>query len=209
MSSGVPKESNASLQEMGGLAVRSSSDMCKGCRRFCSSLVKTIAANRLVTAITCSLPMIAVTIFLIYIELYLSIFLQEVINTNTRAYNEYKMLIFSPLYTLAAINYLFGVLALLALKCEYQNLLRFSAFVYRGIAHWILLTVFLLMIPIAGYLPVYLVLQVMLWSFVPASLWLFVAAVMTGHSDLITVGIESRSQALRDIGHAYSAETQA
>jgi hypothetical protein len=81
----------------------------------------------------------------------------------------------------------------------HQNLLRFCAFVYRGIAHWVLLSIFLLIIPIAGYLPLYIIFQVSCLSLLPAGLWLFTAAVMTGHGDLITSAIEGHSQARRQI----------
>lgn len=201
MSSGLAKDTVSSV---GVLAVHSSMDLCKGCRRCCTSLIKTVAQSRLATAIVLSLPMICVSIFLIYMELYLSVLLQEIARTNREGFYQYKILILSPIYTLAALNYLFGILGLVALKCEYQNLLRFSAFVHRGVAHWILLTIFLLMAPIGGYLPVYIIFQIMLWSFLPASLWLFVAAVMTGHSDLIIAGIESRLQTFRNLDEAYS-----
>jgi hypothetical protein len=39
----------------------------------------------------------------------------------------------------------------------------------------------------------------MLWSLIPAALWLFTAAVMTGHGDLITAAIEGRIRGMNDI----------
>jgi hypothetical protein len=202
MSTGAPKEyfqANPSVKDIGGLAVRSSIDVCKGCRKCCGSLIKTIAQNRLATGIVISLPIIAMSCFLIYLEISLSTFLQTLPALNIPAYTQYKLIIFSPFYTLAGITYGFGLLAMLSIRCEWQNLIRFSAFVYRGIAHWVLLSIFLLIIPIAGYLPLYIIFQVSCWSLLPASLWLFTAGVMTGHSDLLTHAIESRNKTTHQI----------
>ena len=195
MSTGQPKEyfnPNPSVRDIGGLAVRSSVDVCNGCRKCLGSLIKTIAQNRLATGIVISFPMIAMSCFLIYIETSLTSFLTTLPALHIPTFNQYKLAIFSPFYTLAGITYGFGLLALVAIKCEWQNLLRFAAFVYRGIAHWVLLSIFLLLIPIAGYLPLYIIFQVSCWSLLPAFLWLFTAGVMTGHSDLITAAIEGR-----------------
>jgi hypothetical protein len=202
MSTGQPKEyfnENPSVRDIGGLAVRSSIDVCKGCRKCCGSLTKTIAANRLATAIVIGLPMLAMSAFLIYIETSLTTFIHTLPALNIAAFTQYKMVIFSPFYTLAGITYGFGLLAMLSIKCEWQNLIRFSAFVYRGIAHWVLLSIFLLVIPIAGYLPLYIIFQVSCWSLLPAGLWLFTAGVMTAHSDLITSAIENRTQTTQQI----------
>lgn len=202
MSSGYPKEylnPNPNMRDIGGLAVRSSIDVCKGCRKCCGSLTKTIAANRLATAIVIGLPMLAMSAFLIYIETSLTSFIHTLPSLNIPAFQQYKLVIFSPFYTLAGITYGFGLLAMLSIKCEWQNLIRFSAFVYRGIAHWVLLSIFLLIIPIAGYLPLYIIFQVSCLSLLPAGLWLFTAGVMTAHSDLITSAIESRNQTVNQI----------
>lgn len=202
MSTGAPKDyfsPNApppSVRDIGGLAVRSSVDVCKGCRKCCMSLIKTIAANRLATSIIIGLPIIAMSCFLIYIETSLTSFIHTLpALSNLAAFTQYKTTIFSPFYILAGITYGFGLLALIAIKWEFQNILRFSAFVYRGIAHWVLLSIFLLIIPIAGYLPLYIIFQVSCWSLLPAGLWLFTAAVMTGHCDLVTAAIENRGRA--------------
>ena len=88
---------------------------------------------------------------------------------------------------------------MIAIRCEFHNLLRFSGFVYKGIAHWVLLSLFLLIIPITGYIPIFLTIQIMWWSFLPANLWLFTAYVMTGHGDLIAEGIEQRNRLLRNV----------
>lgn len=197
MSTGEPKESfnpNPSVREIGGLAVRSSVDVCNGCRKCLRSLIKTIAQNRMATGIVISMPMIAMSCFLIYIETSLTSFIHTLPSLNIPTFQAYKLVIFSPFYTLAGITYGFGLLAMLAIRCEWQNLLRFAAFVYRGIAHWVLLSIFLLIIPIAGYLPLYIIFQVSCLSLLPAFLWLFTAGVMTGHSDLITAAIEGRSR---------------
>ena len=202
MATGQPKEyfnPNPSVRDIGGLAVRSSVDVCNGCRKCCGSLIKTIAANRLATGIVISLPMLAMSCFLIYLETSLASFIHTLPSLNIPAFQQYKMVIFSPFYTLAGITYGFGLLAMLAIKCEWQNLIRFSAFVYRGIAHWVLLSIFLLIIPIAGYLPLYIIFQVSCWSLLPASLWLFTAGVMTGHSDLIIKAIEAQKVSTRQI----------
>lgn len=202
MSTGAPKDyfnPNPTVRDIGGLAVRSSIDVCKGCRKCCGSLTKTIAANRLATGIVISLPMIAMSCFLIYLETSLTTFLSTLPALHIPTFNQYKMVIFSPFYTLAGITFGFGFLAILSIKCEWQNLIRFSAFVYRGIAHWVLLSIFLLIIPIAGYLPLYIIFQISCWSLLPATLWLFTAGVMTAHSDLITSAIEGRNQSVRAI----------
>lgn len=203
MSTGAPKEyfnPNPTVRDIGGLAVRSSIDVCKGCRKCCGSLIKTIAANRLATGIVISLPMVAMSCFLIYIETSLTSFIHTLpALSNLAAFSQYKTTIFSPFYILAGITYGFGLLAMISIRCEWQNLIRFSAFVYRGIAHWVLLSIFLLIIPIAGYLPLYIIFQVSCWSLLPALLWLFTAGVMTGHSDLITSAIEGRNSTARQI----------
>lgn len=197
MSTGQPKDSSPS--EMSHLAVRSSMDACKGCRRFCSALIKALGQNRLASGIIITLPMLAMSCFLIYIETYFTDFLGAYTKLNIQIFEVYKNIIFSPIYTLAAITFAFGLLALLAIRCEYQNLLRFSAFVYRGIAHWTLLTTFLLLIPIGKYLPTGIVFQILMWSYLPAALWLFTAAVMTGHSDLLTAAIEAQARTVQQV----------
>lgn len=209
MSTGAPKDyfspnpNPPSVRDIGGLAVRSSVDVCKGCRKCCMSLIKTIAANRLATGIIIGLPMIAMSCFLIYIETSLTSFIHTLPSlSNLAAFTQYKTTIFSPFYILAGITYGFGLLGLIAVRWEFQNILRFSAFVYRGIAHWVLLSIFLLIIPIAGYLPLYIIFQVSCWSLLPATLWLFTAAVMTGHCDLVTAAIENRGRAQVQIDSA-------
>ena len=202
MSTGAPKEyfnPNPSVRDIGGLAVRSSIDVCKGCRKCCSSLTKTIAANRLATGIIISLPMLAMSGFLIYLETSLATYIHTFPSLNIPAFQQYKTTIFSPFYILASITYGFGLLAMLSIRCEWQNLIRFAAFVYRGIAHWVLLSIFLLIIPIAGYMPLYIIFQVSCLSLLPAGLWLFTAGVMTAHSDLITSAIEGRASSVRAI----------
>lgn len=194
ISSGQPKEYlNPGVAHTSGLAVKSSIDVCKGCRNLCNSLIKTIAQSRVATGFLITLPMLAMICFLIYAEITIASYLSNVTAYNTGAYNQYKTVVFSPIYTLAGITFSFGILAIVSVKCEFQNMLRFSAFVYRGIAHWVLLSIFLLMFPIAGYLPLYLISQIILWCLVPAGLWLFTAAVMTGHGELISAAIERKN----------------
>ena len=208
MSTGAPKEyfnPNPSVRDIGGLAVRSSVDVCNGCRKCLRSLIQTIARNRLATGIVISLPMLAMSCFLIYIETSLTTFLGTLPAMHIPTFNQYKLAIFSPFYTLAGITYGFGLSAMLAIKCEWQNLLRFAAFAYRGIAHWVLLSIFLLLIPIAGYLPLSILFQVSCWSLLPAFLWLFTAGVMTGHSDLITAAIEGRNLTNQQVDTAMFA----
>lgn len=201
---GFPKENYAipvqSVQTAGTLAVRSTLDVCKGCRRCCQSLVKTVAANRGLTVACISLPMVTMMFFLIYLETAIENFITtKLTNYEIQLYNHYKLTLFSPFYILASITFGFGILAMLSIKCEYQNILRFCAFVYRGIAHWILLSIFLLTGPIAGYLPLYLIFQITSWSLFPSLLWLFTAGVMTAHSDLITAAIEGRGLVMNQI----------
>jgi hypothetical protein len=207
MSTGAPKEyfnPNPTVRDIGGLAVRSSLDVCNGCRKCLKSLVNTIARNRLATGIVISMPMIAISCFLIYLETSLASFINTLPSLNIPTFRQYKTTIFSPFYILSGITYGFGLLGMLAIRCEWQNMLRFAAFAYRGIAHWVLLSIFLLIIPIAGYLPLYIILQVSCWSLLPAFLWLFTAGVMTGHSDLITSAIENRGRATAEIDSAMS-----
>lgn len=192
MSTGFPKEFQQNVRQSADIAVRSSMDMCKGCRSFCRSLISTIGKNRLATAMVVLTPMLVMSGFLLYVELALTDFIYSIRGLNVAVFNYYKNTIFSPAYALAGITYGFGLLAWLSIRFEYQNLLRFCAFVYRGIAHWVLLSIFLLIFPIGGYLPVYMLFQIVAWSVLPASIWLFTAAVMTGHSDLITSAIENR-----------------
>jgi len=201
MSAGFPKEAPLQqLQQYGGLAVRSSTDACKGCRRCCQSLTKTVAQNRGLTIGCIALPMLTMAFFLIYIETAIEAFIEEkLIPYQVQIYRQYKLTLFSPFYILASITFGFGLLAMLSIKCEHQNILRFCAFTYRGIAHWILLSVFLFTGPIAGYLPLYLVFQIACWSLIPSLLWLFTAGVMTAHSDLITQAIENRAQTMSQI----------
>ena len=207
MSTGFPKDSIPlqQLQQYGGLAVRSSTDVCKGCRRCCQSMTKTVGNNRGLTAGTIALPMLTMVFFLIYIETAIETFIKEKLsNYEFQLYTHYKLTLYSPFYILASITFGFGLLAMLAIKCEYQNILRFCAFVYRGIAHWILLSVFLLTGPIAGYLPLYLIFQIACWCLVPSLLWLFTAGVMTAHSDLITTAIENQQTATNLINQELS-----
>ena len=200
MSTGQPKEQiHLKLQNAGTLVVRSSTDVCKGCRKCCKSLIKMVASNRGLTIGCIALPMVVMAFFLIYLETFVESFVEEkLIPYQVQIFRQYKLTLFSPMYILASITFGFGLLAITAIHCEFQNLLRFSAFVYRGIAHWILLSIFLLTGPIAGYLPLYMIFQITCWSLFPSMLWLFTAGVMTGHSDLITNAIEHRGLAVID-----------
>lgn len=200
MSTGQPKEY---MPEQVGLAVRSSLDLCKGCRSMCNSLIKTIASSRIATVFIISLPMLAISSFLIYAEISLASFLNAFSSYNAAAYTQYKTIVFSPIYTLAGITYGFGILGMIGVKWEFQNVLRFSAFVFRGIAHWVLLSIFLLLFPIAGYLPLSMIFQIICWSLFPAGIWLFTAAVMTGHGELITAAIENKNRILTSSQHGY------
>lgn len=206
MSTGQPKEQiHQQLQNAGTLVVRSSTDVCKGCRKCCQSLIKTVANNRGLTYGCIALPMLVMAFFLIYLETFVESFVEEkLIPYQIQLFRQYKLTLFSPMYILASITFGFGVLAITAIHCEFQNLLRFSAFVYRGIAHWILLSIFLLIGPIAGYLPLYMIFQITCWSLFPSMLWLFTAATMTGHSDLLTHAIEQRGLAVHQINDEFS-----
>jgi hypothetical protein len=206
MSTGQPKEQiHLQLQNAGTLVVRSSTDVCKGCRKCCQSLVKTVGNNRGLTIGCICLPMVVMMFFLIYLETTVGTFVEEkLIPYQVQMFRQYKLTLFSPMYILASITFGFGLLAVISIRCEFQNLLRFSAFVYRGIAHWILLSIFLLTGPIAGYLPLYMIFQITCWSLFPAGLWLFTAAVMTGHSDLVTNAIEQRSLSTQQINQEFT-----
>ena len=150
--------------------------------------------------------MVVMVFFLIYLETAIETFVKErLTNYEFQLYTHYRLIIFSPFYILASITFAFGLLAMLSIKCEFQNILRFSAFVYRGIAHWVLLSIFLLIGPIAGYLPLYMIFQISCWSLLPAGLWLFTAAVMTGHSDLLIQAMEQRSLAMTAIHQELQA----
>lgn len=99
MSTGAPKEyfnPNPTVRDIGGLAVRSSIDVCKGCRKCCGSLIKTIAQNRLATGIVISLPMLAMACFLIYIETSLTTFLATLPALHIPTFNQYKTLSSHP-----------------------------------------------------------------------------------------------------------------
>ena len=208
---GLPKEKEAvrlprQIEEAGGLAVKSTVDVCKGCRKCCQSMIKTVANNRGLTYGCIALPMLVMMFFLIYLETFVESFVEEkLIPYQIQIFRQYKLTLFSPMYILASITFGFGLFAMIAIRCEFQNLLRFSAFVYRGIAHWILLSIFLLTGPIAGYLPLYMIFQITCWSLFPSLLWLFTAGVMTGHSDLITHAIESRALAVHQINQDFQA----
>ena len=207
MYTGQPKESvHQQLQAMGGMAVKSSTDVCKGCRKCCQSLTKTVANNRGLAVGCISLPILVMIFFLIYLETSVETFIEEKLGAyQVQLYRQYKITLFSPFYSLSAITFGFGILAMLAIKCEYQNILRFCAFVYRGIAHWILLSIFLLTGPIAGYLPLYMIFQIICWSLLPSMIWLFTAGVMTAHSDLITHAIEAKSTTMHQIQQDFQA----
>jgi hypothetical protein len=206
MSTGQPKEQiHQQLHNAGTLVVRSSTDVCKGCRKCCQSLIKTVANNRSLTIGCICLPIIVMAFFLIYLETTVETFVEEkLIPYQIQMFRQYKLTLFSPMYILASITFGFGVLAMLAIRCEYQNILRFCAFVYRGIAHWILLSIFLLTGPIAGYLPLYMIFQIICWSLFPSMLWLFTAGVMTGHSDLVTHAIEQTSLSVKQINQEFT-----
>lgn len=201
--SGFPKEYSATVAST--LAVRSTVDVCKGCRKCCQSLTKMIANTRELAMGCISLPIVIMIVFLIYLETSVDVFIEDkLIPYQIQLFRQYKPTLFSPFYILSSITFSFGILAMIAIKCEFQNILRFCAFVYRGIAHWILLSVFLLIGPIAGYLPLYMIFQIICWSLIPSSLWLFTAGVMTAHSDLITAAIDARGLVMNQVDQQLS-----
>ena len=182
MSSGQPKNAQ---NNAGGFSARSSMDICYGCRKFCTALISSLAHNRLATIGVITLPMLAMTAFLIYLEVYI---------IKIFSYN-YNNIYASPIYVLAGITYLFGVLGILSVRYEFQNLLRFCAYIYRSISDWIIISILLIFILVVGYLPSVYAIQVLLWAILPAAIWLFTAEVMRTHCNLITAAIENRATA--------------
>lgn len=186
MSTGIPKEA---LQNV-TLAVHSTTDMCKGCRKFMKNIIKFFASTKIMTAIITLVPMISVISLLIFIEasLYTTISSYPEIRNNPQAY-QYKTIIFTPLYILCSIVLISGAFGLLAIYCEFQNLLRTSAFLYTLVTHWLLMTIVLVVFPVAQLLPLYIIQNIFLWTLIPSILFLFTASVMSSHADLVTEAI--------------------
>lgn len=185
MSTGESKDVQTTVKNTVKFTARSTMDICYGCRKFCTALISSLAHNRYTTVGVISLPMIAMTAFLIYLEVYI---------VQIFRYN-YNNIYSSPVFVLAGITYLFGLLGMLSVRYELQNLLRFCAYIYRSISDWIIISILLIFILVIGYLPSVYSIQVLTWSILPAAIWLFTAEVMRAHSNLITAAIENRATA--------------
>ena len=182
---GYPKDV---LLAQGAIAVKSTSDFCKGCRNCYRSLTKSLAINRSVVACFIAAPMVAMVVALIYVETTIASYMGSSGGLVT-----YRFLAFSPLYVISFLTFIFGGLGLFAVHSELQNLLGFCAYVYSAIGNWAVINLMILFLVGWTYLPLYAVGQFILWISVPMFLWLFTSAVMDAHRVLVTEGIASAS----------------
>ena len=172
------------------MIVRSTHDACKGCRSCFRSMTHTIAINRILTGVFVSLPMLCVMALLIYFQQYWTY-----IDIRNQQYNilQYKSILLSPLYFISTVTFIAGIVALIAIRLELQNLLGFCSFVYAAIAYWALINILIIFFSAWVYLPIYLIGLIFVWSIIPTILWLFTSAVMDAHRVQINEAIRLRS----------------
>jgi hypothetical protein len=188
---GAPKDI---ILQQGSLVVKSTYDVCKGCRNCFKSLTSSLAQNRSTVAVFISLPMLIMVIALIYVETTISTYMGSV-----NGMISFRFLAFSPLYVISFLTFITGSLALFALHAELQNLLGFAAFVYAAIGYWCVINLMILFLVGWTYLPLVAVGQFFLWISIPMFCWLFTSAIMDAHRILVTAAISARSLAAQGV----------
>lgn len=102
--------------------MRNTTDRCKGCRAAYNALLRALATNNIVAILVTGLP--------IYILISLS--------ASHLLYN-YSVYM-SAAYTILAVLIVAWVIASISAVRIYPNLLSFSIFIYKCIAHWSLVS---------------------------------------------------------------------
>lgn len=168
------------ISNMNTLTIRSSFDLCKGLRSCFRSVTNTIACSRIATSVIVVIPMIGM-IFALFLEQF----------TQIDVY--YRYIVYPPLYVISSLTFVFGMLGLISIKAELQNLLGFAAFVYAGIGYWATINILILITAGWSYFPIGSIFNILLRVAVPTSMWLFASSVMDRHRILVNEAIAAVS----------------
>ena len=159
------------------LQTRSTFDSCKGIRSCFRSLTNTIAASRVATSIVVFIPILIMIFTLILREFY--------------EYSMYSILS-PPIFVVSSLTFVFGIIGLISIKTEMQNLLGFAAFVYAGIGYWALINILILFSAGWSYWPADVMVKLLTWFCFPTCMWLFASSVMDRHRILVSDAIANR-----------------
>jgi hypothetical protein len=172
--------SSVNISNMNTLTTRSSFDLCKGLRSCFRSVTNTIAYSRIATSVIVVIPMIGM-IFALFLEHF----------TQIDAY--YRYIVSPPLYVISSLTFVFGILGLISIKAELQNLLGFAAFVYAGIGYWATINILILITAGWSYFPIGSIFNILLRVAIPTGMWLFASSVMDRHRILVNEAIAAVS----------------
>jgi len=159
-------------------SLRSGCDTCKPFREGFNKMAESLASSKVSTTLFTILPMVSMTVALIYFETSFS-----TIYFNNQQYQitPYKYIILSPVIVVSSLTFIFGFLALLAIRFELQNLLGFCSFVYASIAYWAIINILIIVFCMVPYFATSVVGSILGWSIPSAFVWLFTSAVMDAH----------------------------
>ena len=174
-------------------SLRSGCDACKPFREGFNKVAESLAGSKVSTTIFTILPMASMIVALIYFETSFS-----TIYFNNQSYQitAYKYIILSPVIVVSSLTFVFGSLALLAIKFELQNLLGFCSFVYASIAYWVIINILIIVFCMVPYFAGSLIGSILAWSIPSAFVWLFTSAIMDAHRKNINNAISGRATPL-------------
>ena len=166
------------MSEYYTMEIKKGCDACKPFRDGFNKMAESLASSKISTTIFTILPIISMTIALIYFE---TSFNNIYFNNQPYQITAYKYIILSPVIVVSSLTFIFGVLALLAIKFELQNLLGFCSFVYASIAYWAIINILIIMFCMFPYFSTTVIGSILAWSIPSAFVWLFTSAIMDAH----------------------------
>ena len=158
--------------------VKKGCDACKPFREGFNKMAESLASNKISTTIFTTIPMISMIVALIYFE---TSFNNIYFNNVSYQITAYKYIILSPVIVVSSLTFIFGALALLAIKFELQNLLGFCSFVYASIAYWAIINILIIIFCMVPYFATTVIGSILAWSIPSTFIWLFTSAIMDAH----------------------------
>ena len=158
--------------------VKKGCDACKPFREGFNKMAESLASNKISTTIFTTIPMISMIVALIYFE---TSFNTIYFNNQPYQITAYKYIILSPVIVVSSLTFIFGALALLAIKFELQNLLGFCSFVYASIAYWAIINILIIIFCMVPYFATTVIGSILAWSIPSSFVWLFTSAIMDAH----------------------------
>jgi len=160
------------------MEVKKGCDCCLPFRNGFNKMAESLASSKISTTIFTAIPMISMIVALIYFE---TSFNTIYFNNQPYQITAYKYIILSPVIVVSSLTFIFGALALLAIKFELQNLLGFCSFVYASIAYWAIINILIIIFCMVPYFATTVIGSILAWSIPSTFIWLFTSAIMDAH----------------------------